>query len=170
MKLMYRGVALFSPLSASEDAGRRAISPQWAAAQSMVELAVMLPVLVMLLVIVTDMARVYAMRMALNYAVRAGAQYGAQNRATAVDYAGMEQTACGAMPQVPCTPGVTTTATSFCQCAGSTSPISCTNPGGCTIVQNFVKVDASSVFTTLISYPGVPSSVNLTATSVMQVQ
>lgn len=130
----------------------------------------MLPVLVLLLVIVTDMARAYAMRMALNYGVRAGAQYGALNRANAVNYAGMEQVACNAMPQVSCTPGVTTNATSFCQCAGSSSQISCTNPGGCTLVQNFVKVDAASVFNTLVAYPGVPSSINLSATSVMQVQ
>jgi Flp pilus assembly protein TadG len=165
-----RTIAQLPPISVGARPARTSIICSCASAQSMVELALMMPVLVLLLVVVTDMARAYAVRMALSYGVRAGAQYGAQNRANAVDYAGMEQAACNAMPQVSCTPGVTTMAASFCQCAGSSSPISCTNPGGCAIVQNFVKVDATSVFTTLVSYPGVPSPINMTATSVMQVQ
>jgi hypothetical protein len=103
-------------------------------------------------------------------AARAGAQWGAQNGASAANVLGMEQAACNSMADLTCTPGTNTTATSFCQCAGSSGTISCTSPGGCANVQNFVTVTATSTFQTVTGYPGLPSSVPLTASVTMQVQ
>ena len=114
--------------------------------QSLVELALMLPVLVLLLVVALDFARMFNMSMALTDAARAGAQWGAQNRANAANTLGIEQAGCNSMADYPCTPGANITASSFCQCAGSSGTISCTSPGGCTFVQNFVTVTANTTF------------------------
>lgn len=154
-------------------AAARACPPRrrrgWAG-QSMVELALMLPVLAILLLASLDFARMFNRSMAVTDAARAGAQWGAQNHASAANVLGMEQAACGSMTDLSCTPGTNTTASSFCQCAGSTGTISCTSPGTCTNVQNFVTVTATSTFTTVIPYPGLPSSVPLSASVTMQVQ
>ncbi len=136
----------------------------------MVEVTLMLPVLALLLLVALDFARMFNMSMAVTDAARAGAQWGAQNPASAANVLGMEQAACNSMVDISCTPGTNTTASSFCQCAGSSATISCTSPGVCTNVQNFVTVTATATFNTVVPYPGLPSSVPLTASATMQVQ
>jgi Flp pilus assembly protein TadG len=138
--------------------------------QSLVELALMLPVLILLLLVALDFARMFNMSMAITDAARAGAQWGAQNRANAVNTTGIEQAACNSMADYACTPGSNTTTSSFCQCAGSSGTISCTNPGACTTVQNFVTVTASTTFSTVLPYPGLTNSIPMSATVTMQVQ
>ncbi len=130
----------------------------------------MLPVLILLLLVALDFARMFNMSMAVTDAARAGAQWGAQNRTNAANALGMEQAACNSMADYSCTPGSNTTASSFCQCAGSSGTISCTNPGGCNNVQNFVTVTASTTFSTVLPYPGLSSSVPMSASVTMQVQ
>jgi len=138
-------------------------------AQTTVELAVMLPVLVTLLLGALDFGRLFYMAMEVTDAARVGAQYGAQNNATAVNLLGMEQAACNSMPDITCTTGTNAIATNFCQCSGTT--VSCTNPGSCaSYVQNFVRVATSATFTTIISYPGIPHTVALSTSATMQVQ
>jgi len=138
--------------------------------QSLAELALVLPVLILLLLVALDFTRMFNMSMAVTDAARAGAQWGAQNRAAAANTLGMEQAACSSMTDISCTPGTNTTASSFCQCAGSSATISCTSPGSCTNVLNFVTVTATATFNTVMAYPGLPSSVPLSATATMQVQ
>jgi Flp pilus assembly protein TadG len=138
--------------------------------QSLVELALVLPVLVLLLLIALDFARMFNLSMAVTDAARAGAQWGSANRANAANTLGIEQAVCNSMADYPCSPGSNSTAISFCQCAGSSATISCTSPGGCTNVQNFVTVTASATFSTVLPYPGLPSSVPLSASVTMQVQ
>jgi Flp pilus assembly protein TadG len=138
--------------------------------QSLLELALTLPVLAILLLVALDFARMFNMAMAVTDAARAGAHWGAQNRTTAANVLGMEQVACASMVDYPCTPGANTVASSFCQCAGSSGTISCTNPGGCTNVLAFVTVTARTTFSTVFAYPGLPASVPLSASVTMQVQ
>ncbi len=138
--------------------------------QSLVELALVLPVLVLLLIVALDFARMFNMAMAVTDGARAGAQWGSLNRANAANTLGMEHAACNSMADIPCTPGTNSTASSFCQCAGSTGPISCTSPGGCIAVQNFVTVTTNATFSTVMPYPGLASTVPLSATVTMQVQ
>src|SRR4029077_3574149 len=58
--------------------------------QSMVELAIVVPVLALLLVASADFARVFYFSITVNNAARAGAQYGSQTLATAADTNGMK--------------------------------------------------------------------------------
>ncbi len=57
--------------------------------QSAIELAIVLPVLVLLLLVVSDFARVFFVSIAVNNAARAGAQYGSQSVQNAATPAGM---------------------------------------------------------------------------------
>jgi Flp pilus assembly protein TadG len=138
--------------------------------QSLAEMALMLPVLVVLLLVALDFSRLYYLAMEVTDAARAGAQFGSANGAAAQNTSGIETVACNSMADLSCTPGVNTTALNFCQCAGSSATISCTSPGGCTAVQNFVTVTATATFKTVVSYPGIPSSVPVKASVTMQVQ
>jgi Flp pilus assembly protein TadG len=133
-------------------------------------MALMLPVLVVLLLVTLDFARLYYLSIEVTDAARAGAQYGAVNRAQAANTLGMETAACNSMADISCTPGTNATASSFCQCAGSSGTISCTSPGSCASVQNFVTVRTTATFKTVVSYPGIPNSVPVTATITMEVQ
>jgi len=128
-------------------------------------MGLLIPVIAFLLVAAGDWGRVFFARMELIGAARAGAAYGAQNHITAADYSTMQTTATASAPDVK---SVTATATSFCTCSTGGS-VSCTSPGSCAQVQVFVQVDTSATFTTLLNYPGVPSSVPLHATAILPV-
>ena len=95
------------------------------AGSALVELAVALPLLVLMMVCVVDFGRVFYMGIALTNAARAGAQYGAHNPAQSGDFAGMQTAATGSIN----IKGVTATASRTCQCAtgaGTFSAATCT--------------------------------------------
>jgi Flp pilus assembly protein TadG len=132
--------------------------------QSAVELALVLPLLCLLLVAVCDFARLFYASVGVADAARAGVQYGAQNRATAVNYSGMQQAALDDGAGIT---GLTAVATSFCQC-GTTTMSSCNNPCAGTI-NNFVQVTVTATFSTILTYPGVPHPAPLKSTAIMEV-
>jgi Flp pilus assembly protein TadG len=134
--------------------------------QSTTEMALLAPVVLFLLVVAADFGRVFFVRMELIGAARAGAAYGAQNHITAANYSTMETTATSAAPDIK---SVTATATSFCTCLSTGSSVTCTSPGSCTQVEVFVQVDTYATFTTLLHYPGVPSSISLHGESILPV-
>ena len=61
--------------------------------QSAVELAFVVPILIVLLLAVADFGRVFLISVAVNNAARAGAQYGSQTVSTAQDTNGIETAA-----------------------------------------------------------------------------
>ncbi len=132
--------------------------------QSMLEMAIALPVLVLLLVVVADFGRVFYAAIGVANAARAGVQYGAQNLATAADYPGMVTAALNDGENVN---GLSAEASQFCTCNGA--QVAC-SPAGCSQPQVYVQVTTNATFHTLVTYPGVPSSVPLSSTAVMEVQ
>jgi Flp pilus assembly protein TadG len=136
------------------------------AGQAAVELALLLPVLAVLLVGVADLARVFFFSIAVNNAARAGVQYGAQSLTYSGDFKGMQQAALNDGATVP---GLAATATNFCECNGGGS-VSCSPLPSCPGVASYVQVQTSAQFTTLVKYPGVPSTVALTGNAIMRVQ
>jgi len=135
--------------------------------QSMVELAIVVPVLALLLVASADFARVFYFSIAVNNAARAGAQYGSQTLATAADINGMKSAATQDAPNLP---SLAATA-QLCTCGTGSSVAACAssyctnNPTG-----NYVEVDTTMTFNTIVTYPGIPSSVPLAGKAIMQVQ
>ena len=135
-----------------------------ACGQSAIELALVLPLMILLLIAVCDFARLFYASIGVADAARAGVQYGAQNRTTAVDYAGMQQAALDDGAGIS---AIGANATSFCQC-GTAAMSSCSST--CTgTVNNFVQVTVTASFKTILTYPGIPQPAPLSSTAVMEV-
>ena len=145
--------------------GRRERSP----GQAIVEMAIVLPVLLLLFVGVVDFGRVYYTTMTVAHAARAGAQYGAQNNATSSDTAGIMQAGLAAAGDVP---GVTVGARQFCQCESGATVDCILDPTTCPegVPQVYVEVTADKVFTTILNYPGIPSTSDVTRRVTLRVQ
>ena len=133
----------------------------------MVEMAAVLPVLALLLLAAADFGRLYYTNIEVVDAARAGAQYGSQSVITAADAPGMRRSASNAAPDLS---GMSPTA-SQCTCIGGSSVTTCptsyctTSPTG-----TFVEVDTSATYNTIVSWPGIPSSVTLNGKAVMLVE
>jgi len=131
---------------------------------SMLEFALVLPVLLLLLIGLIDLGRAAYLGIQASNAARAGAQYGSQNISTVSDTAGMN-TAIAAD-----SPGVTwsTSASPRCSVNGGALTV-CSTGGSAQNVVYYVKVHVSGQFTPLIRYPGIPSPINIGGDAVMRV-
>lgn len=135
-------------------------------AQAVVELAFVLPVASFLLVGVLEIGRLANASIVLDHAARAGVQYGAQNRVTASDNAGMVQAAAQDASDID---NVTVTSSHFCSCSdGSSSTCQTTDCQGSRILE-YVKVDAQAQMHTLLPYPGLPRSYAVKQQEIMRV-
>jgi Flp pilus assembly protein TadG len=135
--------------------------------QSAVELALAVPVLVLLLVVGSDYSRIFYVSVGVNSAARAGAQYGSQTVITAADSTGM---IAAAKTDGANLANLTATA-SQCTCASSTTVTACPTSYCTNAPQGtFVEVDTQSVFKTILNYPGIPTSTTLSGKAIMQVQ
>jgi Flp pilus assembly protein TadG len=144
--------------------GNRKTRRDFGGGQSAVELAFVVPVLVVLLVVAGDFGRLFFANIGVKNAARAGAQYGSQSVITAADANGMNAAAKQDYSTVTATASQCTcgTSSSVPKCQSSY----CTNdPQG-----NYVTVNAQTTFKTILTYPGIPSSITLKGTAVMQVQ
>ena len=135
--------------------------------QSLVELALVLPVLLLLLVGTIEIGRFFYYSILVSNAARAGAQYGAQSLATAADTSGI-QTAAQNDANVA---GMTVTAVQQCGCTGASLNGACPATG-CARPNSplvYVQVTATGTFNSLLSYPGLPPSITVTSTEQMRV-
>jgi Flp pilus assembly pilin Flp len=127
------------------------------AGSSMVEFAVVLPLLLVLLVGIVDFGRYMYAGIELGNAARAGVQYGARSALTAVDTAGMESAARSDARDI----SLSNVAASYlCSCHGSPgAAVPCDGlPDPCLPAADYrelhVTVIAQGAFAPLISYPG----------------
>ena len=139
------------------------------------ELALVLPVLVLLALGTVELGLAIFMKGAVNSAAIAGVRYGAQNQSTAADNAGMIQKArndAGTQPSA--LSGMTVTPSRFCECSnlpGTT--VSCTSVSSPCSSGNrrieFVQVVTAVTFQSLFHYPGLPQSFTMNGRAVMRV-
>jgi len=148
---------------------------KFASGQGAVELALGLPFLIVLLFVVCQFARVFYVAMAVASAARAGVQYGAQSYIKAVDNPGMTTAATNDGKNIT---GLSVVPTHFCMCNGpqcspaqtSACIVSCSAPPAtCTQPKTFVEVTTSATFKTGVDW-GLPSTIPLSSTAVLQVQ
>lgn len=78
--------------------------------QASVELALSLPLLLMMFLVVVETGRAFYIAISVANAARAGVQYGSQNLTTAGDNSGMETAATNDAPNIA---GITATANAF---------------------------------------------------------
>jgi Flp pilus assembly protein TadG len=135
--------------------------------QSAVELAIAVPVLVLLLIVAADFARLFFVSICVHSAARSGAQYGAQSVITAADINGMKNAAKLDGSNIA---NLTVTAKQCtCQASATVSRCAasyCTNSPQAT----YVEVDTQATYSTLLNFPGVPSSTTLSSAAIMQVE
>ncbi|MGH7842542.1 MAG: TadE/TadG family type IV pilus assembly protein [Candidatus Binataceae bacterium] len=150
---------------------KRSSSNPWrglARGQSVVEIALVAPVLILLLCVAGDFARLFFTSIDLNQAARAGAQYGSQTVITAADTNGIKTAVTTAGASIS---GLTESSTQ-CTCAASTSVAACGSGYNCAgdPSATYIEVDASATYTTFTKYPGMPTSIPLTSKAIMAVQ
>lgn len=133
---------------------------------SLIELAIIIPALVLLCLGTADFARVFYAAVEVNAAARAGAQYGSQSVLTAADSAGMRA---AALLDCPNLTNVSATA-SQCTCSTGSTVAACA-ANYCTNNPNatFVTVNTQVPFSSIARYPGLPSSLSLSGKAVMEV-
>jgi Flp pilus assembly protein TadG len=117
--------------------------------QAIVEVALVVPFLMILLLGAIDLGRLAQVDTVLASAARAGAQYGSLNLVTADDAAGMRTAATNDAP----TTAIAVTAAQFCTCYGSSTTVTCTaTPCSTTHRLLFVTVTASATFNPIFHF------------------
>ena len=133
---------------------------------ALIELAIAVPFLALLMVGVVDIGRFMYDGILVGNSARAGATYGAQNLRLAMDTSGMQNIA----KNDANISGLSPTATHMCVCAdGTASTCQSTDCPYPNHRLTYVSVNSSKIFTTLLRYPGLPQSVTINRTVVMQV-
>ena len=124
---------------------------------SLVEAAIVLPVLCLMLAGAVDIGRGLYMAIEVSSAANAGALYGTNNPS---DSMGISAAASLDAMDVS---GLKTTSSYGCECSDGTSPVvSCTSLPSCpSNIVNYVQVNTSSTYNSILVYPGVPGSIAL---------
>jgi Flp pilus assembly protein TadG len=139
--------------------------------QGLIELALTLPLLILILLGGAEFARFAWASIETANAARAGAQYGAQTNVTASDDAGMQTAALNDGVNLT---GLTPTSRHWCACSTApTAPVGCLNAlVGCAspaIVLEYVQVNTSSTIQPLFHWPGLPTTFTANGSAIMQV-
>src|SRR5216684_2440907 len=148
------------PLTTSAKENRRR-----EAGTSLIEFGLAFPLLMLILVGTADFGRVFYTYITLANAAHTGAEYGATSVPKVYDSAGIRQSALNDAQDLT---GVTVTSTPTCQCANG-SPVNCST-ASCSPLRYYVTVTAAKTFQTLIPYPGIPASTDVTAVAVIRAQ
>jgi Flp pilus assembly protein TadG len=130
--------------------------------QAFVELALTVPLLVLLLLGAAELARVAYMAIELSNAAKAAVQYGAQNPTTAIDVGGMQTAAQLEAPDLfnaSSTTNFTVTPTHSCVCSTGAAAPHCAL-GDCTNseLEEVLQVNTSAQYDPLIHIPGLTNN------------
>ena len=134
------------------------------AGSSLIELAVILPVLLLMLLGAVDLGRAYFAAIEVSSAAAAGALYGSLSP---TDIPGMQA---AALLDGSDLAGMTSTATWGCQCSdGSSASVACASPPTCAVnAVQYVQVNTAFLYAPLLRYPGIPTSLALKGSARMR--
>jgi hypothetical protein len=148
---------------------------------ALVELAVSLPLLILLLVGTADFARVFYFTIELTNAARAGAQYAAYSQVQAQQAPKITNAATSAAPNIApiiielhLSSGLPDPPVCYCALDDGTgqpwSGVACTSicGSGHHLVET-VTVTASKTFSTISHFPGIPNTLNLSRAATLRV-
>jgi Flp pilus assembly protein TadG len=148
--------------------------------QSLVEVALLTPILLAVLVGGIELGRYAYLSILVGNAARAGAAYGAQSLPQSVDTSDIQTAADNDFQNNGQNINkLTVTSTTSCGCdsGGTTTSASCNpkaNPTAGTCAAGhwivMVSVTASGTFNSLFSYPGIPNSITVSRTSTIRVE
>jgi Flp pilus assembly protein TadG len=136
---------------------------------ALVELAVVLPILILIAVGVMDYGRVYYTSITVVNAARAGAEWGAYgmtgsmtNDAKIQSFAQLEGAEAGT---------INVTSSHVCRCSPNGSATSCTTScGGYGNPQVYVTATATKTVSLLLRYPGLPATITISRSATFRNQ
>jgi Flp pilus assembly protein TadG len=140
---------------------------------SLLEFAIVAPVLVFLLVGLVEIGRYEYFAIVAAHAAHAAAQYGAQDLETAYDNDGITRAALrdgGGLPNWTGAGG-NVTINQLCALDGA-APGTCNTPWGSSPPQNtiyYVQVQVTGTFTSLLNYPGIPNQIPVSGSATLRV-
>lgn len=137
----------------------------------MIEFALLAPVFVFLMIGTIEISRYGYFAILASHAARAGVQFAAQSTETAADAStNGTGTRSAALADAQNLSSFTVHSSVVCTLGGQTStcPQSTSNSVPANLVY-YVQVQVSGTFHSLLNYPGIPSSVPISATAVMPV-
>lgn len=153
--------------------------------QTLLEVALLTPLLLLLLLGVIEMGRYAYMGILVGNAAHAGAMYGSENVANSADTPGIttaadndfDTTTFGPLTVNPSTTcgcdnggtvsGLTNACSTTANPALPTTIAACTTGGGHWVIM--CNVEAKGTFSSLFSYPGIPASITIDRTAIMRV-
>jgi Flp pilus assembly protein TadG len=146
--------------------------------QAFVELALVLPIFILLLIGGVEIGRLAYASIEVSNAARAGVAFGAQNGTTASDFPNIQLAAQNDAPNIT---SLTATPTLTCSCessAGVLGPIgscdkgvinlnSCPSPSH---IVEYIKVTTTATVNTVFHFPGIPSQVTFNGFALMRLE
>ena len=134
--------------------------------QAALELALSLPVLLMMFLVVVETGRAFYIAISVANAARAGVQYGSQNLSTATDNAGMQAAAASDAPSLTAMIAV---ATHFCKCSDGTASTCLSTDCAASHRLLYTQVNTSASYTPLFSFIGLIPPITVPGKAVMRV-
>jgi Flp pilus assembly protein TadG len=131
--------------------------------QALLEMALILPFLVLLLLGIIEIGRYAELSIAVANAARSAVQYGAQSLADAADTTGIQN---AATFDASMSPPLTVSPSIVCYCSGSICAGPCAAPSTEIV---YLQVTTTGTFTPLFTYPGLPSLTTISSTAQMRV-
>jgi len=139
-------------------------SRHWTEGQSLVETALVIPMLVIVLVGVTELAFVMHAAITVSNAAKAGAQYGAQNGFTAQDQTGIINAANAEAGNLT----VTTTSSQSCVCSDGTSSTCLGTDCSNSHIEETITVNSSTTMKPLFQLPFLPKQWTIQRTAIQR--
>jgi Flp pilus assembly protein TadG len=144
--------------------------------QSLVEVALMLPFMLLLMLGVIEFGRYAYIGILVGNAARAGAAYGVQSPAQSIDTTGITTAAKNDFQnngQSSSALTVTSSVACGCDSSGTVASAACTGTGAGICAAGHwtvtLTVTASGTFSSLFNYPGIPASISVSRSSTLRV-
>jgi Flp pilus assembly protein TadG len=144
--------------------------------QSLLELAFLVPLLLLLALGVIEVGRYAYIAILVGNAARAGTAYGTQSLPQSVDTVGITTAADNDFQNNGQNVGdlaITSSVSCGCDGSGTVAAAACTGVGAGTCASGHwvvvLSVTASGTFSSLFNYPGIPASITVSRTSSMRV-
>lgn len=131
------------------------------AGSGLVELALIMPLFLLVLVVLVDLGRAYYYAISISSAVHAAAVYGIQNP---TDTSGIQSAASSSASDIA---SLTTSSSYGCECHDGTSDVpECSTAPSCSQnYVNYVSVTSTATFRPVLPYPGIPNSFTFSRTA-----
>lgn len=135
---------------------------------ALTEMAILLPVLILLLLGSVDFGRGFFDALAVESAANAGAQYGGIDTVTAKDTAGIRAAVLADLGKTPGNRTVDVVVERYCNCKGGVSVACSSGSCGTSTPRTYVSVTVEMPFVTMLDYPGIPHSMILRRTALQR--